>query len=224
MKKMSEWPLWSISQPSNVLLSGPSGCGKTTWVQRLLANPILANGPHDTVYYVYGIHNENVHALTNLVPNLVAFEGFPRDLLAQPSAVFSPKKKNLIIFDDLQQELNDSVDFTNFLTRCGHHLNCSCINLEHHLFQKSSKEKTKQRLSYHIIVLFRNPMANEQVGIFARQIGIANTNLVKFAFNDATQNVPHGYLVIDASVNTPNECRLLTNVFSDECPVICYAL
>ncbi len=116
---MSEWPLWTISQPSNVLLSGPSGCGKTTWVQRLLANPILADGPHDTVYYVYGIHNENVHTLSNIVPNLVTFEGFPRDLLAQPSAVFSPKKKNLIIFDDLQQELNDCADFTNFLTRCG---------------------------------------------------------------------------------------------------------
>ena len=36
------------------------------------------------------------------------------------------------------------------------------------------------------------------------------------SFNDATSNVPHGYLFLDFTQNCPEELRVRTDIFNDE--------
>jgi hypothetical protein len=61
--------------------------------------------------------------------------------------------------------------------------------------------------------MFKNPRDRSQISFLARQMYPKQSKFLEEAYLDAT-NIPHGYLFIDLKQTTPNELRILTNVFS----------
>jgi len=206
--------VWNLSIPSNVLLCGPSGCGKSTFVEKLLTNPSMWDGPIDNIWLCYGIYTENVKRIADICPQVKLIENLPRNL-DQPRQMFNPSQRNVIIFDDLGSETQASPTFTLFMTRGTHHCNVGMLSLEHHLFSEA-KERRKQTNHWHCIILFRNKRSLHQIGTLARQTSIANPQTVQWAYSEATHKNPYGYLAIDFRNETPDEMRLLSNVMCEQ--------
>lgn len=129
------------------------GSGKTTFVETLLSNPKLWSKSLDKIIYCYGIETDNIKKLTISHPEIVLFDGLPRNL-DRPLDIFSPQQNNVIFFDDLSSETQNSKLFTDLMTKGSHHCNCALISLEHFLFSEA-KERRKQTHHWHQIILFR---------------------------------------------------------------------
>ena len=94
-------------------------------------------------------------------------------------------------------------------TEGSHHRNLSVIAINQNLY--FNKDPT-QRRNCHYLVMFNNPVDQQQVMTLARQMYPGNPqNLLKH-FQEATSR-PYGYLVIDLKPFTPEHLRMRTNVF-----------
>ena len=204
--------VWQFSWPSNNNIVGGSNSGKSTWVEMALQKPEIFERKVDKIYYYYGINSTSLRNIMMNFPDVIAIEGIPRNF-ENPLQIFSPSKNNLVIFDDLSSETQNSPDFTNFLVRGTHHANCCLISCEHFLFS-DAKERRRQTPHWHQIILFQNKRCMHQIATLARQTSVGSPQLVQFAYKDATSR-PYGYLVMDFRNDTPEEMRLLTNVLGE---------
>lgn len=124
--------------------------------------------------------------------------------------------------DDLGSTLGDSKAYTRFLEIGSHHGNCITFNLDQQLFS-DQREKRKQTLMTNVAVLFRTPMGKEQIERFSRKMGLVSKKTVQAAFCDCTgRHRPYGYLILDNRQTSADEARLITNVFRDQYPPLCY--
>ena len=201
-----------MSCPQNVLIVGSSGTGKSTFVERLLTTPDAWETPIDNFMYCYGIYSETVKKIAHDLPHITLVEGLPRNL-ASPFEIFSPRKCNVLVCDDLSTESQASKEFTNFMMRGSHHCNCCLISIEHFLFSQA-KERRLQSPHWHQCVLFKNQRSMHQITTLARQASIADLKTVQYAYNDAISK-PFGYLILDFRNETPTQFRLITNVFHE---------
>lgn len=210
---------WHLTCPSNNLVVGPSGCGKTTFVEKLLKTPRAFDKPIQRVYYCYGIESDNIQRLARIRPDIQFVRGLPEHI-DTPERMFDRNTNDLIIFDDLSAETQNSPEFTHLLTRATHHLNVCLISLEHFLFAQG-KERKNQSAHYHQVVLFKNNRNTYQAAKMASMGGI-DLNLFKFAYDDAVQSSqnPYGYLIVDFRNDTPKEMTLITNVFRENGPYV----
>ena len=202
--------VWEISVPSNILICGSSGAGKTKFVEKLLENVDVWQKPIDKIVYCYGIKTDTVDRIADKYPQAVLIENLPTNLNT-PLEIFSPKQNNLFILDDLSQESQNSKEFTNFLTRGSHHTNTTLISLEHFLFSNAA-ERRKQSPHFHQIILFKNNRSMTQINLLAKQSGMIEPEVVKQGFTDIMQK-DFAYLIVDMRTDTPQELRVLTNVF-----------
>lgn len=58
-------------------------------------------------------------------------------------------------------------------------------------------------------MLFKNPRHKSQISVLSRQLDMHH---LMSAYQDAT-SVPHGYLLVDLSPQTPGELRLRSQMF-----------
>ena len=201
-----------MSCPQNVLICGSSGSGKSRFLEKLIDTPAIWEKPMQKIIYCYGIHNSTVDYFAQHHPEVILNEGLPRNL-SNPHEIFSPQQTNLLLVDDLSTETQSSRDFTNFMIRSSHHCNCCLISVEHFLYG-DSKERRLQSPHWHQCILFKNQRSMHQIGILAKQSSIADTKTIKYAYSDATQK-PYGYLIMDFRNETPEQLRLMSNVFSE---------
>ena len=204
--------VWTIGIPSNILICGSSGAGKTVFVEKLLQNPHAWEKAVDNITYCYGIRTDTVDRISDKFPEAVLIDNLPKELNS-PLEMFSPKQNNLLILDDLSQESQNSKEFTNFLTRGSHHTNTCCISLEHFLYS-DAKERRKQSPHFHQIILFRNNRSMNQIALLACQSGMVDADVVKTAYRDVMGR-DFAYLIVDTRNDTPDELRLLSNVFGE---------
>ena len=204
---------WKMSLPENFLICGSSGSGKSTFLEKLISTPsIWSKGPLQNVLYCYGIYTPTVEKFAKNRPEISLIQGIPRNL-SQPQEMFSPSQNNILIFDDLSSQTQNSHDFTNMLIRGSRHCNCTLISLEHFLLS-DSKERRLQSPHWHQICLFKNQRCAHQIASLAKQSAIADPKLVQKAYFEATTPA-HGYLILDFRNETPPEMRLISNVFSE---------
>ncbi len=76
-------------------------------------------------------------------------------------------------------------------------------------------------LNTHYMVVFKNPRDRQQVLHLSRQMYPHTPKVLEQAFIDATKR-PYGYLLLNLKPETPESCRLLTNIFRDQAPPIVY--
>ena len=123
-----------------------------------------------------------------------------------------PRKKTLIILDDLMSETDKSV--TDLFTKGSHHRNISVLHLVQNLFDKNKHTRTIS-LNAHYLVIFKNPRDISQIIHLAKQMYPGNIHFLQEVFGDATSK-SFGYLLIDLKQETPEHLQLRTSIMPNE--------
>ena len=200
-----------LSHPGSILVAGPSFSGKTTWTKRLIETSMIEPFPK-RIIWCYG---EYQNSYDQLRPYNVEFvEGFPEDLYQS----IDPTIPNLIIFDDLMSELQDSQVLANFFTKGCHHKNCTVIFILQNLFPQGKQCRTIS-LNTQYITLFKNSRDKTQANCLAKQMFPGKVKFFQEVYQDATKE-RGGYLLIDLRPDCPEDWRLRTKIFPGEDQVV----
>ena len=71
-------------------------------------------------------------------------------------------------------------------------------------------------LNSHYLVVFENSRDKGQIVALSRQVEPGNSQAVMEAFQLATENNPHSYMLIDCSPGTSKSIKYHTDIFSSE--------
>lgn len=93
-------------------------------------------------------------------------------------------------------------------TRKDHHRNTSVIYITLIVFNRAVQQRTIS-LNAHYLVIFKNPIDKSQIVVLSRQLHMPH---MVSAYQDAIR-IPHGYLLVDLSPQTPDKLRLRSQLF-----------
>jgi len=106
---------------------GVSGSGKTTFTKRLLGNHAYFGGPLDgDIMYCFGTQNDQMSEILDICPQIKFHEGVLKGW-DNAREIFNPRKRNLLIIDDLGDITQNSDAFTRLLTKGSHHANVAVL-------------------------------------------------------------------------------------------------
>lgn len=197
----------ALQHPFTSLVVGPTGSGKTRWLQQLLQREFIEPKP-SRIVWCYAQWQPIYNEIQTDFPLVEFIEGLPDDIMQQ----WQPDKTNLLILDDLMARMDERV--SQLYTQGSHHLNLSVVTVLQNLFPKGKDPRTVS-LNAHYIILFKNPRDCLQVATLGAQMHPGNGNKLLQAYKQATRE-PYSYMLIDLKQNTPDHCRLRTNIFNEE--------
>ena len=198
-----------FKHPFTANISGPTSCGKTYFVKSLLQNcTTKISPPPERIIWLYKRWQPLYDVIQETVyPKVDFIQGIPLDL--DQDSFINPSARNMVILDDLMSTAAKDSRVNELFTEGSHHRNLSVIAINQNLY--FNKDPT-QRRNCHYLVMFNNPVDQQQVMTLARQMYPGNPqNLLKH-FQGATFR-PYGYLVIDLKPFTPEHLRMRTDVF-----------
>ena len=193
-----------LQHPFGMLVAGPSSSGKTWWIQQLLQNKFIEPMPTHFVW-CYAQWQPLYDQLLEQFPMMEYVKGIPDDIMSR----WNPQNTNLLIIDDLMAQMDDKV--SQLYVQGSHHLNLSVITVLQNLFPKGRDPRTVSLNSQYILLL-KNPRDCLQVATLGSQMYPGNGKKLVTAYREATKR-PYSYLLVDLKQNTPEECRLRTNLF-----------
>ncbi|KAF0138368.1 MAG: hypothetical protein FD143_3671, partial [Ignavibacteria bacterium] len=145
-----------------------------------------------------------------LIPSIEFITGIDSDCLESVNA----SERNLVVLDDLMATAGDSKKIAKLFTQEAHHRNLTVIFIIQNLFNQG-KEMRNISLNAHYLVLYKNPRDKSQVRYLAQQVFPENSKYLINVFNNSTEE-PHTYLILDLHPDTPENFRLVTNIFPGE--------
>ena len=200
---MNEYRVF-LKHPFTMVISGPTCCGKTHFIKKLLDNASsVIYPPPQKITYMYGEYQDLYNGIdgVNFVQGLDSVESI------------TAGEPHLIIIDDLMTEASNNEVVSNLFTRGSHHRNLSVILLVQNFFAKGSQVRNIT-LNSHYVVLFKNPRDKTIASNIARQMYPNNIKGFQKAYEDSTK-FPFTYFFIDLKPDTPEEVRLLSNIFGE---------
>jgi len=191
--------------PFNCLIAGPSQCGKTTELRQVLEHhKETIDGIEKPVLKVVWCYGKWQRYYEIPVKNVEFkyLEGMPEaeDVIGY----------DIIVLDDLIQLIDKSPFVAHLFTAGTHHDNQSVIVLTQNYFQKGEICNTLRK-NAHYVVMFKDPGDITAVRTMSHRMFPENPKYLIEAFKQATAQ-PHGYLLIDRTQETDDECRLRTNI------------
>ena len=198
-----------FKHPFNALISGPSQCGKTTVLRKILEyhKETFAGIDKEIIKVVwcygkwqpnYDIPLRNVELkYINDMPDEEDVEGY-----------------DIIVIDDLMHKIDKNPYISVLFTAGTHHDNQSVIVLTQNFYQKGEICNTLRK-NAHYVVLFKDPGDISQVSTMSWRMFPENKRYLISAYRLATEQ-PHGYLLIDRTQGTDDDCRLRTQVVPSE--------
>ena len=126
-----------------------------------------------------------------------------------------PRKGDVVVIDDLFSESTKEQDFNNMFTKVARHRQVTVIFITQNLFHQGGQHRTRN-LNVHYLVIFKNPRDNTIIDYLARQAFPANRTYLIDAFQDATADKPHGYLLLDFTQACPDVLRVRSDIFNPE--------
>ena len=214
-KKKMSWFLeekenFVFNLPFTTMVVGPSGCGKTALVSKILLNSeTLFDKKIDRVVFCYSVWQQAYELFKFLPVNVEFVVGLSENLN------FSPSKTNILIIDDLFATAKDSLNIQNLFAVESHHKNISVFLIAHNIFTKGVYSRDLSLNSSNLI-LFRNPRDSIQISVLARQMFPNKTKAFLEIFDDATKDVPHGYIFLDFKQSTRMRMRIQSRIVHDD--------
>jgi hypothetical protein len=200
--------LLPFQHPFTGICSGPTGSGKTELMKHLILNieDVMFPPPVRILWY----YAEYQPKLAADIGHLVEFrEGCP----SMEDFGSGDEGPTLVIIDDLMSECSSEI--TKLFTKGSHHRNLSIFFLMQNFFYQK-KEIRSISLNTQYIILFKNPRDTQQIEVLARQMYGKHADVLISAFNQATGDRPHGYLLIDVKQSTPDFLRLRSKILPYE--------
>jgi hypothetical protein len=194
-----------FKSPFTCIVVGATSSGKSYWVKRFLENRnelIQPNPVH--ILYCYGEVNPLVLEYRN--KGIEILNGIP-----DPELIKSLPKPLLLVIDDLMLDIEPSY-LDMLFTRGSHNWNVSIIFVTQALYGRNIKTA---RANSHYLLLMRNPQAKQNIRTLGSQMFPGQLKFFMEAFSDATSK-PYSYMLIDSHPNTPDNERLMTNIFPGE--------
>ena len=188
-------------------VNGPTASGKTCFIEKLLENSDrLIDGKFDRVIWCYGIETKEMKNYTGIElhkgpPTMEMLEG--------------DEQKLLVLEDLLTYYQKHKSELTDLTTKIMHHCNCSIINVVQNLFAQDRTARTQ--CTY--VCLMNSPADALQYSTFGRQVFGERQSVFKEALADA-HSKPYSHLFIDLHPLTDNRLRILSDIFSEEGPIV----
>lgn len=194
-----------LRHPFNGFLSGPTQCGKTTILRNILEK-----------------HRQTIHGINDVVVKVVWCYGHWQKYYEEPLYNVDFKYINcmpdegdvygsdIIVIDDLMHKIDKSPYLQTLFTAGTHHDNQSVIVLTQNYYQKGEICKTLRK-NAHYVVLFKDPGDISQVQQMSWRMFPDNNKYLLSAYRQATSE-PHGYLLVDRTQATQDDCRLRTRI------------
>ena len=201
----SQYSKFTLNHPFRLVVSGPTSTGKTNFIFRLLnQKDELIEPSIEQVLYLYGEWQPIFEKHKNKFI-------FSRDLNLLN---MNPKKRTLLVIDDLLQKLSGSDDLLELFTQRSHHRGVSVILVSQNIFSHSKIFRTV-KLNCTNYYLTRHNSDLNQLNYFARQIE-PNGETARFtdAYNMATKNKQYGGLFISIDPKTPDIFKYI--IFENE--------
>ncbi|KAK3745237.1 hypothetical protein QZH41_001851 [Actinostola sp. cb2023] len=192
-----------------------TGSGKTAWVQNLLQHASrVIQPPPQRIVWSYSQWQPAYEQLQQTLPGIDFVKGIPRDL--DEDWYFDPKVNNLIVIDDQMAETSNDQRILNLFTKGSHHRNLSVIFLCQNVYFQGKIMHTLSLNAAYLIML-KNPRDKLQIATLGKQMNPGKTDQFLHKYEAAVKR-PYGYLFVDLKPNTPEECRLRTNVLPNDPP------
>lgn len=182
---------FQLKHEFTMVVAGPSKSGKTEFVKKLVENTHWISPSPEKIIWCY---REWQPAYESLQHRVKFIRNIPED---DEKLVADIETRHLLIFDDM-----------DWFTRKAHHRNTSVIYITQNVFDRAAQHGTISLNAYYL-VLFKNPRDKSQIVVLSRQLDMPH--LIS-AYHDATR-IPHGYLIVDLSPQTPDELRLRSHMF-----------
>ncbi|KAK3727750.1 hypothetical protein QZH41_005214 [Actinostola sp. cb2023] len=192
-----------------------TGSGKTVWVQNLLQHASrVIQPPPQRILWSYSQWQPTYEQMQQTLPGIEFVKGIPHDL--DEDWYFDPKVNNLIVIDDQMADNSNDKRIMNLFTKGSHHRNLSVIFLCQNVYFQGKIMRTLS-LNAAYLVLFKNPRDKLQITTLGKQMYPGKTDQFLHKYEAAVER-PYGYLFVDLKPNTPEECRLRTNVLPNDPP------
>ncbi|KAK3741878.1 hypothetical protein QZH41_013361 [Actinostola sp. cb2023] len=206
---------FQLLHPFTAIVAGMTGSGKTVWVQNLLQHASrVIQPPPQRIVSSYSQWQPAYEQMQQTLPGIEFVKGIPHDL--DEDWYFDPKVNNLIVIDDQMAETSNDQRILNLFTKGSHHRNLSVIFLCQNVYFQGKIMRTLS-LNAAYLVLFKNPRDKLQITTLGKQMYPGKTDQFLHKYEAAVERL-YGYLFVDLKPNTPEECRLRTNVLPNDPP------
>lgn len=200
-----------MRHPFTCMVTGPTGVGKTQWTKKLVnyASTVI-DPPPERIIWCYTVWQPAYEG---------ALEGqveFTEDLPQFKDLQESSATRKLLILDDKMVALSKDERLVELFTVGAHHWNCSVVHINQSIFYNGLRTA---RINAHYIVILKCPADKLQIANLARQMYPGKTKFFMEAYNDAVSQ-PYGYLFVDCSPFTPDDQRIVTNIFPPSFPTV----
>ena len=195
-----------FKHPFTGIISGPTSCGKTFLVQKILQQQMVKPSPQ-RIIWIYRRWQPIYDEIKRSVwPPVQFIQGIPIDI--DKDSYLNSSVRNFIILDDVMASSSKDGRITELFTEGSHHRNLSVLAINQNLY--FSKDPT-QRRNCQYLILFNNPIDQQQIITLARQMYPGKSKHFMDKFYDATSH-PYGYLLVDLKPTTQENMRLRANV------------
>jgi len=168
------------------------------------------------IYYCYSIWQESYNKIKAIAATTM---GSMQIQFIQGLDVFNIIEPNSwLIIDDLAESIEQwSQQMLQLFTVRSHHEQISVTLVLHNLFHQSKCMRTLAlNCTYYII--YRVVRDSSSLITLNKQIYPGAPKFLLSAYNQAT-NKPHGYILLDLNQNTPEDLRVVTDIFDNEITV-----
>lgn len=199
----------------NFLVVGPPNAGKSYWVQQLLLNwHHLCDTRADKIYFFYEKWQGVYDALRMQFKSKIFFiyglsEGFAEKYLQAEKDV-----NKICVFDDQMTSISAHRTEIEKLFITSRHANVSVVYIAHNLFYKEMRTIS---LNTTYTVLFGNSRDLEQITRLGRRMfsHIRKGSQKFLSIYQTATHKPYGYILIDYRSKTPENMRILGDIFQE---------